>query len=253
MNAGKETRQLEICCGDLDSVRAAVAGGADRIELCSALAVGGLTPSVAMIKTALDMRGTTAVHVLIRPREGDFVLSPDEVDVACADIRAARVAGVQGVVIGAQTPDGNVDMNACRRMMDAAGDLSVTFHRAFDRMAHPEEALEDVIALGCHRLLTSGCAPTALEGAETLRRLNKQADGRIIILGASGVSPENAGEILARSGIGELHASARSPRLSSMTFRRGNVAMGTPGADEFTRMVTDIDKVRRLVDILHNC
>lgn len=245
-------RQLEICCGDLDSVRAAVTGGADRIELCSALALGGLTPSSAMIEAAVAECRTVAVHVLIRPREGDFVYTPEEVDVICADIRAARRAGADGVVIGAQTPDGEVDTEACLRMMDAARGLSVTFHRAFDRMAHPAKALEDIIALGCNRILTSGCAPAALGGAALLRSLNGQADGRIIILGAGGVSPENASEILCRSGIAELHASARSPQPSRMTFRRDSVPMGTPGADEYTRMITDVDKVRRLADILHN-
>ena len=135
--------------------------------------------------------------------------------------------------------------------VSAAGGLSVTFHRAFDMTSDPVRALEEIIALGCDRILTSGCAPTAEEGTEMLRRLNETAAGRIIILGGCGVSPSNAAAIIASTGLTELHASARSSVESLMAFRNSNVAMGAAGSDEFSRKSTDISKVRQLAEILH--
>ncbi|MBP3537916.1 MAG: copper homeostasis protein CutC [Muribaculaceae bacterium] len=243
--------RLEICCGDFSSVVTAIAGGADRVELCSGLDAGGLTPSAGFIEAAVAERGKAAVHVLIRPREGDFLYSAKEIEIMESDIAAARAAGAQGVVIGALNSDGSVDTATCRRLINAAGGLSVTFHRAFDMTSDPARALEEIIALGCDRILTSGCAPTAAEGAEMLRRLNETAAGRIIILGGCGVVPTNAAAIIASTGLTELHASARSSVESLMTFRNSNVAMGAAGSDEFSRKSTDISKVRLLAETLH--
>lgn len=243
--------RLEICCGDIGSVVTAIAGGADRVELCSGLDAGGLTPSTGLIEAAVAARGNAAVHVLIRPREGDFLYSAKEIEIMESDIAAARAAGAQGVVVGALNSDGSVDTATCRRLISAAGGLSVTFHRAFDMTSDPVRALEEIIALGCDRILTSGCAPTAEEGTEMLRRLNETAAGRIIILGGCGVSPSNAAAIIASTGLTELHASARSSVESLMSFRNSNVAMGAAGSDEFSRKSTDISKVRQLAEILH--
>ncbi|MDE5836540.1 MAG: copper homeostasis protein CutC, partial [Paramuribaculum sp.] len=218
---------LEVCAGDIDSVIAAAQGGASRVELCTALGEGGVTPSIGFIRSALKVPGIR-VHVLIRPRGGDFLYTPQEVDCMVDDIVAAREAGVHGVVIGALTPDGEIDMNACRKMMEAAAGISVTFHRAFDLCRDPFKALEDIISLGCDRILTSGQAQTALEGKENLAELVKQADGRIIILAGAGVSQSNAAEILNASGTGEIHASARTSVESGMKFRHSGVSMGTP-------------------------
>ena len=243
--------QLEICCGDLESVAIAVDSGANRVELCSSLATGGLTPSAGRIRNAVNNRKATAIHVLIRPREGDFLYSPDEIDTMLTDIDTCRRLGAQGIVIGALNADGSVDTETCRKLIDASGSMSVTFHRAFDLCNNPQQAMEQIIALGCDRILTSGCAPTALDGVDTLANPHRQAAGRIKILAGSGVNPANAAEIVQRSGVRELHASARSPRQSLMKFRHEGVAMGSPESDEYTRMVTDQSTVISLLNILN--
>ena len=242
---------LEVCAGDIDSVIAAAQGGASRVELCSALGEGGVTPSIGFIRSALKVPGIR-VHVLIRPRGGDFLYTPQEVDCMVDDIVAAREAGVHGVVIGALTPDGEIDMNACRKMMEAAAGISVTFHRAFDLCRDPFKALEDIISLGCDRILTSGQAQTALEGKENLAELVKQADGRIIILAGAGVSQSNAAEILNASVTGEIHASARTSVESGMKFRHSGVSMGTPGSDEYSRKTTSADIVKQIVSQINS-
>lgn len=200
-------RKLEVCCGDLQSVRAAIEGGAHRVELCEALELDGLTPSEAMMESAIGMG--IPVQVLIRVREGDFVYSKDEICKMRNDIRLARKLGAAGVVIGALMPDGSIDEEAIRCMMDEAEGLSVTFHRAFDVCRKPEEALEKIISLGCHRLLTSGQATTAEQGIPMLKKLIEQADGRIIIMPGAGVNPQNASRILEETGAIEIHGSLR--------------------------------------------
>ncbi|MDE6265539.1 MAG: copper homeostasis protein CutC [Paramuribaculum sp.] len=237
---------LEVCAGDIDSVIAAAAGGASRVELCSALGEGGVTPSIGFIRSALKVPGIR-VHVLIRPRGGDFLYTPEEVDCMVDDIVAAREAGVQGVVIGALTAEGDIDIDACRKMVAAAAGISVTFHRAFDLCRNPRKALEDIIALGCDRILTSGQAQTALEGKGNLAELVRQADGRIIILAGAGVSQDNAAEILSASGTNEIHASARASVPSKMEYRHCGVSMGTPGSDEYSRKVTSPEIVKEIV------
>lgn len=200
-------RKLEVCCGDLQSVRAAIEGGAHRVELCEALELDGLTPSEAMMESAIGMG--IPVQVLIRVREGDFVYSKDEICKMRNDIRLARKLGAAGVVIGALMPDGSIDEEAIRCMMEEAEGLSVTFHRAFDVCRKPEEALEKIISLGCHRLLTSGQATTAEQGIPMLKKLVEQADGRIIIMPGAGVNPQNASRILEETGALEIHGSLR--------------------------------------------
>ena len=176
--------KLEVCCADLQSVRAAVEGGAHRVELCQALGLDGLTPSAGMIEQAVSMG--IHVQVLIRPREGDFVYDRDEVLCMQRDIRHARELGAGGVVIGALRPDGSIDEETTRRLVDEAEGMSITFHRAFDVCARPEEALEQ------------------------LRGLVEQADGRIIIMPGAGVNPQNASRILSETGAHEIHGSLRS-------------------------------------------
>lgn len=210
---------LEVCCADLASVRAAAEGGAHRIELCIALELDGLTPSADMIRAARAVCDATAaqrggeamrLHVLIRPREGDFVYAADEVQQMVASIRLARELGADGVVIGALTPDGDIDVEACRAMMHEAAGMQVTFHRAFDVCRQPLTALEQIIALGCHRLLTSGQAPTAAAGLPLLRQLVAQAGSRLIVMPGAGVGPDNAAGILQESGAREIHGSCRA-------------------------------------------
>lgn len=242
---------LEICCGDIESVIAAAKGGADRVELCSALSEGGLTPSIGLIKAAVNIPGIR-VHVLIRPRNGDFLYNDTERDIMISDIEAARKAGAHGVVIGALTPDGDIDIDTCSSLINAADGMDVTFHRAFDVCRNPEEALETIIKLGCTRILTSGQMPSAIEGTAILRRLNELASGRIILLAGAGVSSGNAKDIIIQTGIRELHASARSTVSSAMRFRNSQVSMGNKDSDEYSRLITDADIVKQLSEIVHS-
>lgn len=237
---------LEICAGDLDSVRAAVEGGATRIELCSALSEGGVTPSLGLIEESRRVEGLQ-IHVLIRPRGGDFLYTHAEVECMARDVETAVRAGADGVVIGALLPDGSIDTDTCRRLIERAEGRNVTFHRAFDVCRDPESALETIINLGCNRLLTSGCQPTAREGIPMLRQLVKQAGDRLTILPGGGVAPDNAALIMHETGCRELHASARHSVASRMAYRNPAVAMGTPGSDEYMRKITDPATVRLII------
>lgn len=250
MKKSKETI-LEICCGDIDSVAAAVEGGADRIELCSALDEGGLTPSRGLIRQAVKCAGNVPVNVLIRPRGGDFLYTQAETEIMLADIDTARQEGASGVVIGALNPDGSIDTDTCKRLVDEAHGLTVTFHRAFDMCRNPLEALETIISLGCDTLLTSGCAATAPDGCEMLSRLTAASNGRIAILGGSGVNPSNASTLMEQAHLCQLHASARSRSESLMTHRHSGVSMGSPDSDEYSRLTTDKNIVHNLAKILH--
>jgi copper homeostasis protein len=204
--------RYEVCVESADGVRAALAAGADRVELCADLAVGGTTPSIGLIEWTVRAAHAAgmAVHVLIRPRGGDFVYSADEEDVMTGDIRAAREAGADGVVIGALTPSRAVDVPRAARLIAVSRPLSTTFHRAFDETADPAAAFTDVLELGADRLLTSGGAPTALEGADVIRSLTDRSDGRIIVMAGSGVTEATVAQVVRRTGVRELHFSART-------------------------------------------
>ena len=176
-------RIIEVCCGTLHDVEEAFAGGAARVELCGDLEEGGITPPREWIEEAVSRFPHHAVNVMVRPRGGNFVYSEAEQLSMLSDIAFCKQAGVHGVVFGALTPTGEIDVTAMRRLVSAAQpSLSVTFHRAFDECAHPVAALEQIIALGCNRLLTSGQAATAPLGAPLLATLVRQAAGRIIVL-----------------------------------------------------------------------
>ena len=202
-----EQINLEVCCADLQSVKAAIEGGAHRIELCRSLEVDGLTPSKAMMESAISLR--IPVQVLIRPREGDFVYNEEEVQSMIRDIRLAKELGANGVVIGALRKDGTIDEETIRRLVDEAKGLSITFHRAFDVCSQPLEALEKIISLGCNRLLTSGQAASAEQGIPLLKQLVEQSAGRIIIMPGAGVNEKNARNILSATGAHERHGSLR--------------------------------------------
>ena len=203
----EDCKYLEVCCGDLQSVRAAREGGAHRVELCRALDVDGLTPSEEMMEAAIGMG--IPIQVLIRPREGDFVYNEEEVESMLGDIRLAKKLGTNGVVIGALRPDGSIDEATIRRLVDEAEGQSITFHRAFDVCSQPLEALEQIISLGCHRLLTSGQAPTAEQGIPLIKKLVEQSAGRIIIMPGAGVNVNNVHKILSETGANEIHGSLR--------------------------------------------
>ena len=248
---------LEVCCGDPQSVAAAAEGGAGRIELCSGLSDGGQTPAIGLIRHAeLIFRGD--INVLIRPKAGDFIYNDAEVGIMIDDIRMALANGANGVVIGALTPDGDIDTDICRRLIGAAHEAwghgedghrclpNITFHRAFDLARNPEEALEQIIDLGCDCLLTSGMAPDAERGIPMLRHLVELSHGRIKIMAGAGVTPDNAGRIFSETGVHLIHSTARASYPSEMKFRRAGVSMGTPGTDEYMVKATSPEIVRTL-------
>lgn len=201
-------RKVEVCCSSLQEVLEAERAGAYRVELCSAIALGGLTPSYGVIRSVVAAVSRIKVNVLIRVREGGFCYSEDEVEAMCRDIEFCREVGVDGVVIGALTADGDVDMVACRKLMAAAQGMSVTFHRAFDVCRNGERALEDIITLGCRRLLTSGMEQDAEQGARYIAQLVAQAVGRIIIMPGAGIRPNNVAIIEKITAATEFHSTA---------------------------------------------
>ncbi|QRK09504.1 copper homeostasis protein CutC [Archangium violaceum] len=202
---------LEVCVDDVAGLVSAAEGGADRIELCAGLEVGGLTPSRGLMAraAALDI----PVLAIIRPRAGDFVYDAATLDVMRADIDTAREAGLAGVVLGASRPDGRLDEDALAALIAHATGLEVALHRAFDLVPDPLEALETAVALGFARILTSGGSATALEGAETIAMVTRAAAGRISIMPGSGVRPDTVSELLARTGAREVHASCSVPHV----------------------------------------
>ena len=198
---------LESCCTNAEQIRRAQEAGARRIELCEKLAVGGVTPSAELLKAAISV-ATVPVNVLVRPRGGDFVFSAAEADTMLRDIELCREAGAAAVVIGALDSRGEVDMPLMRRLCDAASGMSVTFHRAFDVCADPLAAFEDVLALGCDRLLTSGHESDAFKGRFFIAELVERAAGRIIVMPGCGVRRSNIARIAADTGAVEFHASS---------------------------------------------
>ncbi len=198
---------LEVCTSSLNSVINAVAGGAQRVELCSALSVGGLTPSLGLLKTVREMFPQLLIHVLIRPREGDFVYSEEEMQVMLKDIDAA-LPYADAIVCGALDSKGHVDVAATRRLLAASQGKPFTFHRAFDRCCDAMRAVDDVMELGCRRLLTSGLQPTAAEGIPLIKQLVERVGDRLIVMPGSGVNPGNARHILHATGAVEIHGSA---------------------------------------------
>ena len=200
-------RFLECCCTDVAEAVEAMYGGAGRIELCTDLPCGGVTPSRSCIEATLGSVNIP-VNVLIRARGGDFVYSEEEIKTMAESVRMCRELGVNGVVVGALREDGSIDTETVRRLIVEADGLHVTFHRAFDECADPFKALEDIIALGCDRLLTAGHASNVNDGEQTLKELNIKATGRIIILAGSGVRPENIARLEASTGCREFHSSS---------------------------------------------
>ena len=203
---------LEVCVADPDSLRAAVAGGAQRIELCSALEMGGLTPSPGLMRLAAQ--APIPVYVLIRPRSGDFVFSPADLDAMLADIDAVRALGLAGVVLGASSPDGTLDRNALGRLSRAAEGLGRTLHRAVDLVPDLAEATETAVDLGFERILSSGGQRSALEGLEGLRAIPRAARGRLGVMAGSGLTPGNIRALLDAVPVDEVHSSCSSSRAT---------------------------------------
>lgn len=235
---------LEIAANSLASALAAQAGGAGRVELCAALELGGLTPSHATI-AAVRRQLRIPLYVLIRPRAGDFVCATAELAVMRGDIATCTALGCDGVVFGALDADGDVDRAACRGLMAAAGSMGVTFHRAFDVCRDRREALETIIALGCERVLTSGGACRALDGAATIRALVAQAAGRIVIMPGAGIDACGLAALVTATGASEYHASA-SRMLPSRMHHPAPPLAGLHGGE----LRSDITAVRALASVL---
>ncbi|MBN14325.1 MAG: copper homeostasis protein CutC [Pelagibacterium sp.] len=228
---------LEICVDDAAGLAAAISGGADRIELCSSLALGGLTPTPGLM--ALAATSPIPVYAMIRPRAGDFVFSRDDVATMETDIDAARSAGLSGVVLGATHPDGRLDTAILERLVTRASDLGLTLHRAFDLAPDFPAAIDTAIDLGFERILTSGGAPRAIDGRDALRTIIAHAAGRIAIMAGSGVTADNA-EIFLALGLTDLHASASRP-IETPTGRAADLGYVAPGMKR-----TDVELVAAL-------
>lgn len=208
---------IEIATTDYETTKAAVKGGADRIELCASLVEGGTTPSAGMMRICRE-NFSIPVFPIIRPRGGDFLYSDEEFDIMLADILAARELGCDGIVTGILKKDGRIDKKRTTLLVNAAYPMEVTFHRAFDRALDPFASLEDVIETGCTRLLTSGQQPGAPAGADLIAKLVKQSDHRITIMPGSGVRKENIQLLAATTGATEFHSSLRSRAASGMEY-----------------------------------
>ena len=239
---------LEICCDSIDSALAAESGGAQRIELCSSLLEGGLTPSAGFIRT-VRASASIAVFVMIRPRGGDFCYGNAEFAAMKEDVVIAKSSGADGVVLGLLGQDGDVDVDRTAALVQLAAPLPVTFHRAFDLSAELDRALEDVIKTGAQRILTSGGMPVAPEGTKQIRRLVELACERINVMAGSGINSKNVADVIAQTGVREIHASAKAAVASPMRFQR-NVSMGSTANDEYARLVANEQEVRALASVL---
>jgi copper homeostasis protein len=242
---------LEVCVDSVDSAIAAQRGGAHRIELCSNLLDGGVTPSaglIAAVRRALSIE----LYVMIRPRGGDFSYSSDEVEVMERDIQVAKDRGANGIVLGALRVDGAVDVERTRQFVDSSAPLGVTFHRAFDMSADLFRSLRDVREAGVRRVLTSGGKQTAVEGAEVLASLVKASGGATAIIAGSGIDESNIVALIEKTGVHQVHATLRSIVPSPMRYQNDGVSMGgSMGMErtgmEYQRLVADESKVRGLL------
>ena len=245
-------RFLEVCVDSLISARAAIRGGADRLELCSALTLGGLTPYTALLRQ-IRAESDIPVRCLIRPRSGDFLYTQEEIDFMTVQIQELKAAGADGFVIGCLTAEGDLDMMATGILIEAANGAGLTLHRCIDVSRDPLETYRRAASLGIDTVLTSGAAAGCLEGLGVLSQLLQLRDaenGPEVLIGA-GVSSANIGEILTfLPHATAFHASCKETRDSGMIFRRADVPMGLPGLDEWHTQQTDESKVRELKDIL---
>ena len=237
----REEFKIEICANSVLSCIEAQAGGADRVELCAGIPEGGTTPSAGMIRSARESINI-GLNVIIRPRGGDFLYSSEEVREMLYDIALAKQYGADGLVFGALTPDGDIDMDVMRALMHAAGDTPVTFHRAFDHCRDPFEAMEKIIVLGCARILTSGQKASAADGMELLAYLVGKSAGRIIIMPGCGVNEGNISVIAGNTGAREFHFSARTTMKSGMVYCNREASMGAD-SDDFSIPVTSSKRV----------
>ena len=264
---------MEVCVDSLESAINAVEGGAHRLELCSSLAVGGLTPSLGLLTCVRRKLPNIVTHVLIRCRDGDFLYTEDEIEVMCEDVKSLVEAGAGGIVIGCLNEHGNVDVEQCCKLIETANSCSkgrtinITFHRAFD-MTPPDsisKTMNDIISIGCSRILTSGQQKTSLEGRCLIKDLIDQYGDQIIIMAGGGINENNLERLLEmwsvdhddkigntdtkeECKIREFHASARISKESKMKFRNAGSKMGS-NSEEYITKVTSIEAVKKMVNL----
>jgi len=245
MTAGNQIT-VEIAVHTIDSALAAEAGGAHRIELFSNPIEGGVTPSEGLI-AAVRENVTKPVHVMIRPRGGDFHYSDLEFDVMARDINMAKRLGANGVVFGLLNQDGTVDMDRTRQLVETARPLAVTFHRAIDLCCDLEKAVDGLVSCGVDRVLTSGGAATAVEGMNCIAKLVCIAADRITMTAAAGIKPENVRQIVRETGVTEVHAALRSTISGPMRFQKSRISFRHAAPGTYERLVVKQEDVRRLV------
>ena len=238
---------LEVCVDSIESALAAKSGGANRLEVCSSLASGGTTPSIGLVRRCIEDTGLP-VMMMIRPHDGTFVYGEQDLQVMTENIKSGIEAGAEGFVFGCLHHDSSLNKEQNRRLLSIVGGHQSTFHRAFDASSSTEpplDTLDQLIQLGFDRLLTSGKSPSVMTGSGLIRKLVQHASGRIIILAGAGVTAENAAEIVKRTGVSELHASASEPCTSSMNQNANDeVSFGCE------RRVTSKEKVKAIVDAI---
>lgn len=243
----KHPFKIEICVEGIDGLVAAQQAGADRVELCASLLEGGLTPSLGVIRAALQI-ATIPFHVIVRPRGGDFLYSELEFQSMLEDVKALRDLGVVGVVIGCLTPDGKIDEPRTKALVDAARPMKVTCHRAFDMTRDYREAIEALVRTGVDRVLTSGQRDTAVEGSDILKDTIAIADGRIIIMACGALDADNIAQVRRATGADEMHFAALKTLKSGMDFRNPHVGMGGTAIErEYEITLTDVDAVRTTI------
>jgi copper homeostasis protein len=241
---------LEVCANSVTSALAAQDGGAVRAELCENLYEGGTTPSHGEIVLARKLLHIK-LYALIRPRGGDFLYTDLEYDIMTADVKYSIDAGCDGIVMGILNADGSVDKKRCGKVVQMARNwgLGVTFHRAFDMCADMYQALEDIIELGCERILTSGGKTTAIEGSHVIADLIKQAAGRITVMPGSGINENNVADLVQFTAATEIHASARMRMQSKMNYKNDHIIMGDNYGDEYIYEMTDTDRVKNILKL----
>jgi copper homeostasis protein len=242
--------KLEICVDTVESALTAQNAGADRVELCSSLPEGGTTPSYGTVSSARNNL-SIGLHVIIRPRGGDFLYSGIEYDIMRRDIEMCGEIGVDGVVLGILEPDGKIDVDRTARLIELAQPMKTTFHRAFDLCRDPLMGLEEVITTGADRLLTSGQKNKAEDGVELLGKLVTRAKDRIVIMPGSGINELNIAGIATKTGAVEFHLTGRKIIESEMIFHRPDISMGgISGLSEFSRKVADRDMIGTIISTL---
>ena len=239
---------IEIATSDFATTRSAVEGGADRIELCANLTEGGTTPSYGHLKKCREAF-PVPLFPIIRPRGGDFLYTDEEFEIMVHDVRLCKELNCDGIVIGLLNADGSIDVKRTAKLIDTAYPLGITFHRAFDRCRDPFEAMEQLIEIGCERILTSGQQPEAPEGVELIAQLNKVADDRIIIMPGSGVRKENIKMLAEKTGCVEFHSSLRGKINSKMEFIHPAFA---DSAESYSNNYIDPGEVKALKECLVN-